>query len=328
LSRRALVTGGFGFVGSKLSAMLVERGYELAVLDDLSVGSAANVAEPFADRISTLVADIRNLEEVERRIAEFQPTAVFHLAAVHFIPTCETNPTLAVGVNVTGTQAVLEASSRNDSVEAVVLASSGAVYAPDEGAHAETATVGPSDIYGFTKVWAEELATYFHRSTSTPVGIARIFNVVGPGETNPHLLPTIIEQIRDGAELRLGNLSTRRDYVFTDDVARGLLLLGERCGEYGLLTCNLGSESAISGSDLVELVARAAGCEVTVTPDPARFRESDRPVLLSDCSLARDALGWRAETPLARAVEAALAQPFAAGYVTEERRSALDRTSR
>jgi UDP-glucose 4-epimerase len=328
MSRRALVTGGLGFVGSRLSAMLVERGYEIAVLDDLSVGSPANIPEPLTDRVSVLHADIRDLGCVERQFADFRPTVVFHLAAVHFIPTCETNPTLAVGVNVAGTQAVLEAGSRCDSIEAVVLASSGAVYAPDECAHAETATIGPTDIYGFSKAWAEQLATYFQRATGTPVGIARIFNVVGPGETNPHLLPAIIEQIHAGGDLHLGNLSTRRDYVFADDVVRGLLLLGERCAEHGLLTCNLGSESAISGGELVELVARSAGCEVTVTPDPERFRESDRPVLVSDCSVARDVLGWRAETPLASAIDAALAQPFAAGYAPDEVRSAIDRTSR
>jgi UDP-glucose 4-epimerase len=328
MSGRALVTGGFGFVGSKLSALLVERGYEVAVLDDLSVGSRANIAETFADRVPTLLADIRDLREVQRHVADFRPSVVFHLAAVHFIPTCETHPTLAVGVNVAGTQAILEACAHNDSVEAFVLASSGAIYAPDEHPHAETATVGPTDVYGYSKAWAEELATYFHQSTGTPVGIARIFNVVGPGETNPHLLPAIIEQIRNGGELRLGNLSTRRDYVFTADVARGLALLGERCAEHGTLTCNLGSESAVSGAELVELVARAAGREVAVTSDPARFRESDRPVLLSDCRVARETLGWRAETPLANAVDAALAQPFAAGYVPGWEGSPDDRTSR
>ena len=314
MSQRALVTGGFGFVGSRLSAMLIARGYTVAVLDDLSVGSPENVAEPLSGQVRTLLADVRDLEDVRRHVAAFEPAVVFHLAAVHFIPTCEAHPTLAIGVNVTGTQAVLEACAGVGSVEAFVLASSGAVYAPNGSAHAETATVGPTDIYGYSKAWAEQLTTYFHRSTGTPVAIARIFNVVGPGETNPHLLPAIIEQLRDGGELRLGNLATRRDYVYTDDVARGLALLGERCPEHGILTCNLGCEAAVSGTELVELAATAAGRDASITFDPARFRESDRPVLLSDCRVARKTLGWRAETPLADAVSAALAQPFASGY--------------
>jgi nucleoside-diphosphate-sugar epimerase len=98
-------------------------------------------------------------------------------------------------------------------------------------------------------------------------------------------------------------------------VAEGLSRLAEGCREPGILTCNLGSESAITGAELVELVARAAGREVSVTPDPARFRESDRPILLSDCSWAQRTLDWRAETTIEDAVSATLDQPFAAGFV-------------
>jgi UDP-glucose 4-epimerase len=218
-------------------------------------------------------------------------------------------------VNVGGTQAVLEACSRVDSVRAVVAASSGAVYAPAAEAHAENHPLGPTDIYGFTKEWTERLAAYFHGVTGISVGIARIFNVVGPGETNPHLLPAIIEQVLAGEELRLGNLSTRRDYVFSGDVAEGLAALGERSlSGSGTITCNLGSESALAGHELVELVARLAGRELTVTPDPSRFRESDRPILLSDCRLARDLIGWTAQTDIEDAVSAALSQPFAKGF--------------
>lgn len=312
---RALVTGGFGFVGPQLCRTLVEAGAAVAVLDDLSVGSAENLDASIAAEVETLVGDVRDVEAVERHLREFGPSSVFHLAAVHFIPTCETQPTLAISVNVAGSQSVLEACSRTDSIESVVVASSGAVYAPSTDAHAEDDAVGPTDIYGFTKEWTEKLTTYFHAATGAPVGIARIFNVIGPGETNPHLLPAIIEQFRNGGDLRLGNLTTRRDYIYSADVADGLARLANRCRAAGALTCNLGSGSATSGTELVELVARAAGREVSVTPDPERFRESDRPVLRSDCSRAAAVLDWRAATSIEDAVAAALAQPFAKGFV-------------
>ena len=311
---RALVTGGFGFVGSQLCRNLVERGAEVAVLDDLSVGSEQNLAAAIKGEVRSLVADVRDVDGVTRHVSSFRPTTVFHLAAVHFIPTCESQPTLAIGVNVAGTQSVLEACSRTDSVESVVAASSGAVYEPDSHAHAEGSALGPTDVYGYSKEWTERLAAYFHKSSEIPVGIARIFNVIGPGETNPHLLPAIIEQITGTGELRLGNLTTRRDYIFSADVAEGLTQLAGACRAHGTLTCNLGSESAITGAELVELVASAVGRPVSVSADPARFRESDRPVLLSDCTKAHDVLGWRAVTPIEEAVEAALAQPFATGY--------------
>ena len=312
---RALVTGGLGFIGTQLCRILVEDGYDVAVLDDLSVGRPENLSRATADGVRLYVSDVRDLAAVRESLEEFRPARVVHLAAVHFIPTCESQPTRAVAVNVAGTQAVLEACSRSDTVESVVVASSGAVYAPALEPHAEDATLGATDVYGRTKTWNEWQAQYFHEQTGIPVGIARIFNAVGPGETNPHLLPAIIEQILTADDLRLGDLTTRRDYVFTADVARGLVLLADGCRQHGLLTCNLGSEHSTSGEDLVALVARLTEREVEVTPDAARFRASDRPVLQSDCRRARESLDWSAETPLEDAVRGALEQPFAAGFV-------------
>lgn len=312
--RRALVTGGYGFVGSRLCETLLERGYDVAVIDDLSVGSAENLPPAMAAEVRSLVVDVRDVQTVERYVRELRPNAVFHLAAVHFIPTCEQQPTLAMSVNVAGTQSILEACAGVD-IDAVVVASSGAVYTPSTDPHDEGAELGPTDIYGMTKAWTERLSEYFHRSTSTPVGIARLFNVVGPGETNPHLLPAIIEQIVAGDdELRLGNLATRRDYVFSADVAEGLARLSEACVGDRPIVCNLGSEEALTGAELVEHVARAVGRDVTVTTDPERVRESDRPLLVSDCARAREVIGWHAETSIEDAVNAALAQPFATGY--------------
>jgi UDP-glucose 4-epimerase len=311
---RVLVTGGFGFVGSALCRALVELGCEVAALDDMSVGTSENLAAEVARDVEPLVADVRDSETVVRLVGRFRPGVVFHLAAVHFIPTCERHPTLAVGVNVAGTQSVLEACSRAGSVEVVVAASSGAVYEPASRAHHESDALGPTDVYGLTKEWTERLARYFRDSTGISVGIARLFNVIGPGETNPHLLPAIIEQIRNGGRLRLGDLSTRRDYIFTGDVVDGLVRLADGCRTTGLLTCNFGSESATSGSELVDLVARAVGRQVSVTSDPKRLRKSDRPLLLSDCQEARDQLGWCAGTGIVDAVAAALAQPFAHGF--------------
>jgi UDP-glucose 4-epimerase len=311
---RTLITGGFGFVGSRLCRHLVERGCAVGVVDDLSLGRPENLERSVANEVRSFLADVRDVDAVERHVREFGPTTVFHLAAVHFIPTCEKQPTLAISVNVAGTQAVLEACTHTRSVEAVVVASSGAVYEPASTAHSEADAVGPTDIYGYSKEWTERLSTYFHRNTAIPVGIARIFNVIGPGETNPHLLPTIIEQLLSGEDVRLGNLSTRRDYVFSDDVADGLARLADHCRTDGPLTCNLGSESAITGEELVDLVARVAGREVSITRDRARFRESDRPILLSDCGRAHDVLGWRAETPIEDALAVALAQPFATQF--------------
>ena len=128
------------------------------------------------------------------------------------------------------------------------MASTAAVYAPSEQPHDETSAIGPTDIYGLTKLWTEQLAELFHRKTGKPVGVARLFNVFGPGETNPHLIPTIVLQLQRGSELRLGNLRTKRDYVYVEDVARGLISLARDRLAGKSVTCNLGTGHQYDGA--------------------------------------------------------------------------------
>jgi UDP-glucose 4-epimerase len=313
---RVMVTGGFGFVGSAVVRRLLRAGTaEVQVLDDCSLGVPENLGESVTD-VRCARADIRDANAVADALGELRPDVVIHLAALHFIPACESDRKRCIDVNVGGTQAVLDAAAATG-VQAVVLASTAAVYAPDLRAHGEDARIGPTDIYGASKLFAEQLGELFHRTTGSPVGIARLFNVFGPGETNPHLIPAVIRQAERGASLRLGNLSTKRDYVFVDDVADGLIALATRAREQsdgdGLLRCNLGREEAVDGHVLVNEIAQLMGVELSVASDPARMRRSDRPVLLSDCSGARRRLSWRARTSLRDGLSAALERPTAVG---------------
>jgi UDP-glucose 4-epimerase len=183
---------------------------------------------------------------------------------------------------------------------AVVLASTGAVYLPSPNAHRETSPLGPDDVYGHSKLWSEQAVRLWEPRTGVSCGIARLFNVIGPGETNPHIVPEIIEQAAHGDELRLGNLDSRRDYVFVDDVATGLQALAGHSA-----TVNLGSGEAVDGHTLVEELGRALGRSLSVLTNPESLRPTDRPVLLSDPSAARNVLGWTPATPRQEALAAA-----------------------
>jgi len=310
--RRIMVTGGCGFVGSRLVHKLVDDGAnEVIVVDDCSRGAPENLGTAL-ERVTMAAVDIREKQAVNEVMRAFRPQVVIHLAAIHFIPACDADPKRCIEVNVGGTQSVLDGCS-TASVGAVVLASTAAVYAPDVVAHADDAPVGPTDIYGLSKRWAEQLGELFHRRTEVPVSVARLFNVFGPGETNPHLIPAVIRQAQMADELKLGNLSTKRDYIFVDDVAQGLVDLASAVESHGWLTCNLGREQAVDGFELVRAVGELMHCDLRVVSDPARIRPSDRPVLLSDCTRARTVLEWTAQTSLRDGLRAAIAQPTAAG---------------
>jgi UDP-glucose 4-epimerase len=310
--RRIMVTGGCGFVGARLVRKLVEGSNDdVIVLDDCSLGVPENL-DSAAASVALDRVDVRDAPAVERAMREHAPHLVIHLAAVHFIPACDADPKRCVDVNVGGTQSVLDGCAAA-SVEGVVLASTAAVYAPQGEAHTDDSILGPVDIYGLSKRWSEQLGALFHRRSGIPVGVARLFNVFGPGETNPHLIPAVIRQAQSGPELKLGNLTTKRDYVYVDDVAEGLTALASALPSNGWLTCNLGREQAVDGFELVTTVGELLGRELRVESDPDRVRPSDRPLLLSDCSRARSLLSWSAKTSLREGLIAAIAQPTAVG---------------
>ena len=304
---RALVTGGCGFVGASLCRQLSASGEEVIALDDLSLGAATALGP----EVRLVEADIRD-PELADVVAELRPDVVFHLAAIHFIPACEADPARAVAVNVEGTQRVLDASAAAGA-GAVLVISSAAVYAPSTEAHGENAELGPTDVYGHTKLWAEQLADLFHRRTGIHTAIARLFNVYGPGETNPHLIPTILRQAELGGELRLGNLSTRRSYVFLDDAVEALASLGAKAIGTSYAVANVGGSRDYDAGELVESIAGVLGRELTIRTDPSRLRRSDRPRLAADCSWAREELGWTPRTSLEAGLRAAARRPLAAG---------------
>ncbi len=306
-----LVTGGCGFVGSRLCARLAADGHEPIIFDNLALGSPANLPPAVVGRARLVEGDIRDADALARCIATYRPRTVFHLAALHFIPACNADPRRAIDINVTGTQTLFDACAASGTVEAVVIASSAAVYAANDRPLDEESALGPADIYGYTKLWSEQLAALFHRRSGIPVGVARLFNQFGPGETNAHLIPAIIEQVRAGGPLRLGNLASRRDYLATDDAARGLVALAAACREHGSLTCNFGSERAVDGWTLVRMIERLHGSPLVVTEDPARMRPADNPVILSDCTRAHEQLGWYAAIALEDGLRDAYTRPRA-----------------
>jgi UDP-glucose 4-epimerase len=310
---RVLVTGGCGYVGSHVSLGLARAGHRVTVVDDLSLGSPENIRDGLPEPLPVIQVDVRDSDALTTAMRRAEPEVVIHLAALHFIPACNRDPQRAIRVNVDGTQGVLRAAADAPSVAGVVVASTAAVYAPSDEAHSERSAIGPTDIYGLTKLWSEQLAELFARSTGKAVGVARLFNVFGPGETNPHLIPTIVRQLQQGPELKLGNLSTKRDYIYVEDVARGLIALAEAVRSGESLTCNLGSGRQYEGREIIETVARLMERDVQLTTDVGRVRASDRPSLLSDSTRASEALGWQPQTSWEQGLAKTVERPVAAG---------------
>ncbi|WP_123538505.1 NAD-dependent epimerase/dehydratase family protein [Halosimplex salinum] len=282
-----LVTGGAGFVGSHLTERLADRGTELVVVDDLFAGRREYVP----DDATFFEQDVRS-DAFAETVRETDPDGIVHLAAIHHIPYCNANPEAAFEVNTMGTRNLLAAAEDLDDLEQVVFASTAAVYEPEDGPHRETDEPGPIDIYGRTKLVGEDLVEQFTTNTGVPAASARLFNVYGTNETNEHLIPAILDQLRDGSHaVELGNLSPARDFVHVTDVADALVaLLTEFDADYRAYNVGTGTEHTVR--EVVEHTEAALGEPIEISQAEERVRESDRPHLCPSTERIEREIGW------------------------------------
>jgi UDP-glucose 4-epimerase len=284
--RTVLVTGAAGFIGSALCARLLAAGDRVVGFDDLSRGRRDRVPAG----VPIVRGDVRDAAAVSAALADRRPDVVVHLAAMHFIPDCIARPRDTMEVNVEGTSRVLEA-CRATGVAHVVFASTAAVYAPGDAPCDEDATpLGPLEIYGESKLRAEEAVAAFHRETGTPATILRLFNAIGRNETNPHVVPHIFESLQTSNVIHLGNTAPRRDYVDTRDVADAVVAAAGTPA--GLAVYNVGTGRAHSVDDIVAALRRMLGRDITVVRDPSRVRRTDRMVLAANIDRIRRATSW------------------------------------
>src|SRR5215468_10690147 len=249
---RVAVTGGAWVIGSHLLDQLLELGTTVLVVDDFRLGKREHLAQASpASRLTIIEGDIRSEEDL-RQVTDFAPDAVFHMAALHFIPYCNAHPQEALDVNVLGLGTVIRA-VRSAPLKAFVFPSSGAIYGFRDDPWPETAPARPDEIYGISKWMGEQIMGRFHADRpGLRTVVARLFNTYGPRETNPHVLPEVMKSLALGADkpIELGNLWPQRDLIFVTDTAAGLLAAAQ--GEPGLEVFNIGTGTGTTIEDVME----------------------------------------------------------------------------
>jgi UDP-glucose 4-epimerase len=297
-----LVTGAAGFLGSHLVDVLLERGIPTIALDNLSWGSIGNLGERQPPgSLRAVIADIRESATLKALFDTFRPAALIHLAALHYIPAAEADPTLALDINVRGTQSVLSAAEAAG-VERIWFASTGDVYSPSRLAHKEEDPLGPFNVYGISKLTGERLVEHSsRRNPQRTFVVGRLFNLYGPRETNPHILPEILKQLRADpcATLQLGSLWPKRDFVPVRDAAR-VIVDSLFAAPVGLTTVNVGTGVARSMEEVIVALGELLGHVPRVETDAARVRPVDRPHLQADTTRLKGLLQWTPHTDMLR----------------------------
>ncbi len=290
LNRTAFITGGAGFIGRWLVARCLEEGLRVAVYDNLCAGRLENIA-PFLERVDFFEADILDYQSLKASIKKTKPGVVFHLAAHHFIPFCNEHPLETMRVNVDGTYFVLSAAVECGVTTAVIV-SSGAIYASRDGPLSEDETPAPSDVYGLSKVLCEEIARFFAGTTPLRCVVARLFNTYGPYEATAHLIPHIMKSLRSGRYVELGNVHTKRDYVYVEDAA-DLLLRCSKINGVRYAVVNIGTGHEYSAQEIVAQISGLLRARIEVGIVPERVRAIDKLHQIADVARLVQLTGCR-----------------------------------
>jgi NAD dependent epimerase/dehydratase len=296
-----LVTGAGGFIGSHLTEYLVSRGVKVrAFLHYNSRNDPGLLADVPADVLAEVdkhFGDLRDSDTVRR--ASKGTTCIFNLGALIGIPYSYQSPRDVVDTNMIGTLNVLEAARENGVGRMIQISTSEvygtAIYAPIDEKH----PLQGQSPYSASKIGAEKLAESFYRSFELPVTVIRPFNNFGPRQSTRALIPTVISQALSGGELQLGSLAPKRDFTYVADTVRGFAAVAGSEAAVGE-TVNLGTGTEVSIGDVVNLVSKLLGRELTVREDAQRIRPKASEVgrLLCDASKAAELCGWKAEVGL------------------------------
>ena len=287
--RTVLVTGGAGFVGSRLAEALAAHN-DVRVLDNFSTGSRANVP-PNVDLVEGNVRDGATVDAAMEGV-----DVVYHQAGLVSVPESLETPVVSSGINVGGTVQILEAARRHDA--RVVLASSAAIYGDaDVQPIPEDAAMDPLSPYGADKLAADNYARVFADAYDLPVVSLRYFNVYGCGQ-NPEYSGVIdaflSRALEDEPLVVHGDGEQTRDFVHIDDVVRANLAAGTT-DETGV-AYNVGSGRSVTIRDLAEIVTDLVDSESPIEHGPARpgdVRHSE-----ADIDRARRHLGYEPSVPL------------------------------
>jgi UDP-glucose 4-epimerase len=309
--KKALVTGGAGFIGSHLSELLLDDGWEVYALDDLSTGAIHNVSHLRERPEFHLVVDSVLTSSVVSELV-YKCDVVYHLAAAVGVRLIVEQPVHTLVTNVQGTEVVLDYCNRFG--KRVLIASTSEVY----GDHREERPLVENDrrVYGPTterrwgyadsKAMDEFLALAYHQERRLDCIIVRLFNTVGPRQSGQYgmVIPRFVERALAGAPLEIhGDGTQTRSFCHVSDTVRALKGLMDDGGTTGEIY-NVGSIERISILELAERVRTKTGSrsELTFVPYDQVYGLGIEDTLHREPAIdkVKTAIGWRPTLDLDR----------------------------
>jgi len=301
-SKKAFITGCTGFVGKFLAEHLISQGWSVCGLDRWSAFDYPQITYFEGD-----ILDTGTLREI---FASVKPQAIFHLAAISFLPDADFSPRHALDINIMGSASVLDAARQACSSSKVLLVGSSKQYGDKIVNHSITEELpcNPTNFYGVSKYMAELVGLQFVRQYGLDVRFTRSFNHTGPGQTPQFVCSDWAKQVaaialnKSAPRIQVGDLSPTIDFSDVRDVVRAYAAILEngRKGE----VYNVCSNKGVALDSILSYLIKKCNTPIAVEHDPSRIRTHKTSIKITGdhSKLTRDT-GWNPSIPIEKTLD-------------------------
>lgn len=307
MSKKVLVTGADGFIGSHLVEQLLDQGHQVRAFVYYNSFNSYGWIDTFPkeklERLEMFSGDVRDPNGV--RVAMEGIDTVYHLAALIAIPYSYHSPDSYVDTNIKGTLNILQAAKLLDTKRILVTSTSEvygtAQYVPIDEKH----PFQGQSPYSATKIGADRISESFYRSFDLPVTIVRPFNTYGPRQSARAVIPTIITQLLNNElEIKLGDITPTRDLLFVKDTVNGFIKIAESHRTIGE-EINIATQSEITVGDLAQKLIDKINPKAKIVHDEQRMRPEKSEVrrLFGSNEKIRSLTEWKQQFNLDQGLE-------------------------
>jgi len=289
-----LITGINGFMGTHLANTLIANEHFVVGLGQRNKCHIDGIGQYYS-------GDILNKDIVEEAMNEVE--IVVHLAALTEHKDLVDNQFKALEVNFLGTKNVLDVFCNAKQTQKFIYSSSGKVYGNFKSLPiTENEYPTPLNILGKSKLITEQLIDFYSNQNKQLI-ICRIFNVYGHYQKPNFLIPTILNQIdfknkQDSIEITLGDIHSKRDYIYIDDVIQALITCAEKDTPNQLSIYNIGTNRGTSALEIVNQLADIIKCPIKIKTDKTLFRLDEKNIEYGSYDKIYNELGWKPVIPL------------------------------
>lgn len=279
--KKILVTGFNGFIGSHLIPELIQN------YDVIGFSHSKNS--------HSKITQIKgNITKINENIIRSKISTIIHLSAVSDVDYCQKNPLKSSEINIIGTQKILELARKNDSK--VIFLSTAHVFGKTKNSLInENHSKSPQSIYAGTKLAGEALCESYSNSYGLDIGVARLFSVYGPNSPKHSVTESIIKQLISNNVIKLGTISSKRDFLYVKDAINAILLIMKKNHNYN--DYNVGSGKSHTINQICKILKDVSKKELNIKTSKTKIRKNESLDYQSDSSKLRK-LGWKPKTSL------------------------------